>query len=171
MITVTTTGRIFEKPNLLLANVRAGEAAEAVLGPALRAAFSGGIVRRGPGGRYGHLSDAWHSNTTTDGSKVTTRVFPKGPAAFKAVFLEKGTRAPHKGGRVRGMIFPRDRRERAAKRTGHAAALRLPGGIFRRNVFTSGMRAFRPVGRTLETKWPTVKALYDREIARELGAM
>ena len=158
------TGPLFDKPDLLLANVRAGNETERILGPAVRAAFSGGIVRRGPG-RYGHVADVWRTQTVTNGWTVTTRVFPRGKAAFKALFLEEG--------RPSGLyhIYPTMTRRRAgdAAVRRHAAALKTPWG-FRRNVAPSPAPAFRVLARVLEAQWPRVQAVFARELGRAVGA-
>lgn len=161
------SGPLFAKPDLLEALVRASNQAERVLGPAVRAAYSGGIVRRGPG-RFGHVADLWRTQTAVTGFNVTTRVFPQGKGAFKALFLEQGHRGPHRGGLQR--VGPRDRRDRAARRRGHAAALALPGGIFRRYVQPFGAPAFHVLERVLDAQWPRVQPLFGAELGKELGA-
>ena len=166
--TTTATGPLFAKPNLLEALLRASRFAEPVLGQAVKRAYSGGIVRRGPG-RFGHVADVWRTQTIADGWKVTTRVFPSGKAAFKTVFLEKGTRGPHRGG-IQG-IFPRDRRDTRARRAGgHAPALKLPGGIFRRSARPMGAPAFHVAERVLAAEWPHVQPLFEHEVSKEVGA-
>lgn len=167
-IDAKVSGPLFGKPDLLAALIRAGNQAEATLGPAVRAAYSGGIVRRGPG-RYGHVADLWRTMTTTDGHAVTTRVFPQGKAAFRVPLLERGHRGPHRAGLQ--AIAPRDRRDRNARRAGgHAAALKLPGGVYRRLVRPQGAAAFRVLEKTLHAQWPRVQPFFAAQLGKEVGA-
>jgi hypothetical protein len=57
------------------------------------------------------------------------------------------------------------------RRPRRALAFSAAGGlVFRRFVHHPGTPAERVMGRTLDEQWPTVRAIYEREIAREVGA-
>lgn len=165
--TVTTTGPLFERDlaaSLLLANVKAGQEVGPLLGRALAAAYG---AHRGPG-RYGHLADSVSFTTQVSGASVLTEVFPSGKSAFKALFLERGVRAPHKGGRI-ARQFPKESRDRRARARGHAAALRA-GPLFRRSLPSHGAPAFHITDRVWQEESAQVLALVARAQAKALGA-
>jgi len=169
MITTTaaTTGPLFERglaQRLLAANLRAATDAAPKLGEALAAAYAG---HRGPG-RYGHLSASIRHVVQVAGNTVAVRAFPAGKPAFKAVFLERGTRGPHRGGRS-GIVLPREKRDRQARLAGHAAALKI-GPLFRRSAQPHGAPAFHVAERTLEAQWPGLQLMFQRALAAEVGA-
>ncbi len=169
MITTDTklSGPLFEPnlgPRLLAANLRAALEVAPKLGQALRAAYSGGIVRHGPG-RYGHIGDQVRQVTQVAGDTVAVRVFAAGRAAFRAIFLEKGTVGHFIGARG----FGTGRRQRPGQRR----ALKIPTGsgpIFRRYAHHPGAPAFHVAERTLEAQKAALLPIYQREIAKELGA-
>lgn len=159
------TGRI----NLLSANLRAGNEIERLLGPRVRAAYTGGIVNRGPG-RYGHLGDSIRTRTTVINGAAVTIVGPSGKAAFKASILEEGARAHFIGARAFGTAFGTGRR-RQRKGRRRALAIRVGGGVvFRPYAHHPGIQAFRPLERVRVASERDFVAIQKREIRKELGA-
>jgi len=97
--TVEETGWLFERPDIEGAVVPAVQEATRLVFDHAR-----GILAAHPGpGHYGHSMDAIAQETRhAEGIGITGRVYGKGKAAFKLIFLEGGTAGhyiPPKGGR------------------------------------------------------------------------
>jgi hypothetical protein len=120
-------------------------------------------IAAGPG-RYGHLANQIQGAVSTEGTRVVGRVAAQGKAAFRMVFLERGTR-PH-------AIAPRRRRRRRGASARRPAVLAIgPRGApvaFRATVQHPGMAAQHPLATTLAQDAAMVRAGLGEQLVRDL---